>query len=57
LEANERPPEGRGKALGDLGLADAGITLEQQRTLQLLHQPDRHQQLGIGDVAHLAQGG
>jgi hypothetical protein len=40
-----------GQHLGDLGLADAGVPLEQQRTLQVLHQQQRGGQRWLGDVA------
>ncbi len=40
-----------GERLGDLGLADAGLALEQQRPLEILHQPQRGRDVAVGDVA------
>ena len=40
-----------GQRLGDLGLADARLAFEQQRTPQQLHQRDRGREFAIGDIA------
>ena len=45
----------RGERLGDLGLADAGLALEQQRPLEEIHQPQRGRQIAVGDVADLGK--
>ncbi len=40
-----------GKRLADLGLADAGLALEQQRPFEEIHQPQRGGDVVIGDIA------
>ena len=40
-----------GERLGDLGLADAGLALEQQRPLEEIHQPERGREIAVGDIA------
>ena len=51
LQADQVGAQRLGQALGDLGLADAGIAFQQQRPLQPRHQHDRHGQRGIGHIA------
>jgi hypothetical protein len=41
--------------LGDLGLAHAGLALEEKRPLEEIHQPQRHRKVAIGDVADLGK--
>ncbi len=45
----------RGQHLGHLGLADAGVALEQQRPFEILHQQQGGHQAGFGDVAGARQ--
>src|SRR6478609_1295835 len=40
-----------GERLGHLGLTDASLAFEQQRTLQELHQPQRGRDVAVGNVA------
>ena len=40
-----------GKRLADLGLADAGLALEQQRPFEEIHQPQRGRDVAVGDIA------
>ena len=51
LQADELGAVHRGERLGHLGLADAGLAFEQQRTLEELHQPQRGRDVAVGDVA------
>src|SRR5262249_30536473 len=41
----------RGKRLRHFGLSDAGLSLEQQRPLEEIHQPQRSRNVAISDVA------
>ena len=51
LQADELGAVHRGERLGHLGLADAGLAFEQQRTLEELHQPQRSRDVAVGNVA------
>src|SRR5712671_7160829 len=51
LQADELGPMHGSQRLGDLGLADAGLALEQQRPLEVFHQPERRRDVAVGDVA------
>src|SRR5580700_9691338 len=44
-----------GKRFRDLGLADAGLTFQQQRALQQLHQRNRGRKFAVGDIAGSGQ--
>ena len=57
LEPDEPRAERRGEDLGELGLADAGLALEQQRPAELERQEDRRRERAVGDVVALAEGG
>src|SRR5262249_54822740 len=41
----------RRQRLADLGLADAGLALQQQRPLEEIHQPQRHGKIAVSDIA------
>ena len=51
LQADQLGAVDGGERLGDLGLADAGLAFEQQRTLEEIHQPQRGRDVAVGDVA------
>ena len=51
LQADQLGAVHGGERLGDLGLADAGFALEQQRPLEEIHQPERGRQIPVGDIA------
>ena len=55
LEPDEPGAERRGEHLGELGLADAGLALEQQRAPELERQEDRGRERAVGDVVALAE--
>ena len=55
LEPNEPPSEPSGEDLGDLGLADAGLAFEKQRTRHSQRQEDRRREAAIGDVVLLPE--
>ena len=55
LQADQLGPVHRGQRLGDLGLADAGLALQQQRALEEVHQPQRRREVAVGDVADRGQ--
>ena len=57
LEADELASGPAGEDLGDLGLADAGFTLEQQRPLQRERQEDRGGQSLVGEVLVVGERG
>jgi hypothetical protein len=44
-----------GERLRHFGLADARLALEQQRTLQKIHQPQRSREIAVGDIANGGQ--
>ena len=44
-----------GQDLRDLGLADAGVALEQQRPLEVAHQQQRRREARLGDVARVRE--
>ena len=50
LQADQVGPERRREHLRDLGLADAGLALQQQRSVQLQREVDRSRQTVVGDV-------
>ena len=50
LEPDEPRAERGGEDLGELGLADAGLALEQQRAAELERQEDRRRERPVGDV-------
>ena len=52
-----RAPSDRGEDLGELGLADAGLALEEQRPAELERQEDRRRERAVGDVVALAEVG
>ena len=47
-------PERRGDLAGELGLAGAGLALDQQRPLQRDRRVDRHHQILVGDIGRRA---
>jgi hypothetical protein len=51
LEANQVRLEGRRDRAGQRGLADTGLSFEEQRTPQSKRQEQRHRQPAIRDVA------
>jgi hypothetical protein len=53
LQADQPRAGGGGQRLGDLGLADARLALDQQRLAQLGGQEDRGGQCAVGEVALL----
>jgi hypothetical protein len=55
LQPDQPRPCRGGQCLGDLGLPDAGLALEQQRLPELGGQEDRGGQGAVGQVALLAQ--
>jgi hypothetical protein len=55
LEADQPRAERRGEDLGELGLADTGLTLEEQRPLELERQEHRGRQRAVRDVAARAE--
>ena len=55
LQADEPRAGGRGQRLGHLGLAHAGLALDQQRLAQLGGQEDRGGQRAVGEVALLGE--
>ena len=55
LQADQLARVDGGERLGDLGLADAGLAFEEERPLEEIHQPQRHGQLAVGDIADLGQ--
>ena len=57
MEANQLGLEGRREHLGDLGLADAGLALEEQRPLELQREKDRSGQPALGDVVESRKDG
>ena len=50
LEPHEVPRKPRGEHLGDLGLADARLALEEERPLQLQREEDGGGEPAVGDV-------
>jgi hypothetical protein len=55
LQPQQLALQGLGQRLGQLGLADAGLALQQQRALQLQGQEDGRGQPAIGKVANSFQ--
>ncbi len=55
LQADQFGAVRRGKRLGYLGLADARLAFEQQRTPEQMHQRDRGRKLTVGDIAGSGQ--
>jgi hypothetical protein len=55
LQADQPRAGGRGQRLGDLGLPDARLALDQQRLAELGGEEDRRGQRAVGEVALLAQ--
>ena len=51
LQADQLGAVHGGERLANLGLADAGLALQQQRTLEEFHQPQRGGDVAVGDVA------
>ena len=45
----------RGERLGDFGLADARLALDQQRALEVVHHPERGREIAVGDIADLGE--
>ena len=50
LQADQPATEGGGQHLGDLGLADARLALEEERPVELEGQQDRGREAAVGDV-------
>ena len=44
-----------GQCAGDFGLADAGLSFQEQRSLQFQSQKNRDGQTAVGDVSLVAQ--
>ena len=57
LEPDQAGVERLGQGLGELGLADAGLALEEQRALEREGEEDRGRQGAVGDVVAGAEGG
>ena len=57
LHADELAAVHVGERLGDLGLADARLALDQQRALQMIHHPQRGRKIAVGDIAGLGEVG
>ena len=55
LQSDQLAPEHHRERLGDLGLADADLALEQQRTAQREGDEDRRGQAAVGEVPTAAQ--
>src|SRR5215472_1658135 len=55
LQADELGAESLGQYLGDLGLAGAGLTLEEQRSRELQCEKHRGRELTVGDVVLIEQ--
>ena len=55
LQAQEPPPGDAGQRLGELGLADARGTLDEQRLVEAGDEEDGGGEAGVGDVALLGQ--
>ena len=55
LEAYERSTRPGGEGLGDLGLADAGLALEQDRTTQPQGEEDRRGEPLVSEVTLVGQ--
>src|SRR5208282_4006192 len=51
LQADQLGPVHGGERLAHLGLADAGLALEQQRALEEFHEPQGGRDIAVGDVA------
>src|SRR5208282_1242969 len=51
LQTDELGAVHRGERLAHLGLADAGLALEQQRPLEEFHEPQGGRDIAVGDVA------
>ena len=51
LEADQLAPERLGQNLGDLGLADAGLALEEERPAHLQREEEHGRKRPVGDVA------
>ena len=45
----------RGKRLGDFGLADARLALDQKRAFEVVHHPQRGREVAVGDVTDLGE--
>ena len=50
LQADQPAPERRGQHLGDLGLADAGLAFEEQRTAHLEREKQHGRQRAVGEI-------
>ena len=55
LQADQLGLVDLGERLRDLGLADAGLALDQQRPAEEVHQPQRGRKIAVGDVAGLGE--
>lgn len=55
LQANQLSPEGLAQHLGDLGLADAGLALQEQRPAQAQRQVQSRGERPVGDISAGAQ--
>ena len=55
LHADKLRAVHRGERLGDFGLADPRLALDQQRTLKRIHHPERGREIAVGDIADLGQ--
>ena len=57
LEADQARPEHVRERLRDLGLADAGLALQEQRLAQLQRHVEHRREAPIGEISTLAEGG
>src|SRR5215831_301853 len=55
LQPNELRRVHRGERLGNLGLADPRLALQQQRALQELHEPERGGEVAVGHVSDFSE--
>ena len=57
LHADELGAVHGGERLRDLGLADPGLALDQERALEGVHHPERGREVAVGDIADPGQPG
>ena len=55
LHADELGAVHERQRLRDLGLADPGLALDQERTLEGVHHPERRREVAVGDIADFGE--